>query len=125
MSNQRTHYVTTSDGVTIGATVHGEGPPLVFLQGIVGDGDTGLGAAAAAPDRPVHLPSAEPAGPWPQRRSPRPQPRSDGRRHPRLRRQHRGTDRTGGLVRRRHWQLAGRHAVRHGGRGGRRSSLGC
>ena len=39
MNNQRTHYVTTSDGVTIGATVHGEGPPLVFLQGAVGDGD--------------------------------------------------------------------------------------
>jgi pimeloyl-ACP methyl ester carboxylesterase len=39
MSNQRTHYVTTSDGVTIGGTVHGEGPPLVFLQGAAGDGD--------------------------------------------------------------------------------------
>jgi len=39
MSNQRTHYVTTTDGVTIGGTVHGEGPPLVFLQGIIGDGD--------------------------------------------------------------------------------------
>ena len=39
MSNQRTRYVTTTDGVTIGATVHGEGPPLVFLQGAVGDGD--------------------------------------------------------------------------------------
>ena len=39
MSNQRTHYVTTTDGVTIGGTVHGEGPPLVFLQGAVGDGD--------------------------------------------------------------------------------------
>ena len=39
MSNQRTHYVTTTDGVSIGATVHGQGPPLVFLQGIVGDGD--------------------------------------------------------------------------------------
>ena len=39
MSNQRTHYVTTSDGVTIGGTVHGEGPPLVFLQGGAGDGD--------------------------------------------------------------------------------------
>ena len=31
--------MTTTDGVTIGATVHGEGPPLVFLQGAVGDGD--------------------------------------------------------------------------------------
>lgn len=39
MSNPRTHYVTTTDGVTIGGTVHGEGPPLVFLQGAVGDGD--------------------------------------------------------------------------------------
>lgn len=39
MSTQRTHYVTTTDGVTIGATVHGHGPPLVFLQGAVGDGD--------------------------------------------------------------------------------------
>ena len=39
MSNQRTHYVTTTDGVAIGATVHGEGPALVFLQGAVGDGD--------------------------------------------------------------------------------------
>jgi pimeloyl-ACP methyl ester carboxylesterase len=39
MSNQRTHYVTTIDGVTIGATVHGQGPPVVFLQGAMGDGD--------------------------------------------------------------------------------------
>jgi pimeloyl-ACP methyl ester carboxylesterase len=39
MSNQRTHYVTTSDGVTIGGAVHGQGPPLVFLQGAIGDGD--------------------------------------------------------------------------------------
>ena len=39
MSSQRTHHVTTSDGVTIGATVDGHGPPLVLLQGIIGDGD--------------------------------------------------------------------------------------
>ena len=39
MSNQRTHYVTTTDGVTIGGTVHGQGPPLVFVQGVIGDGD--------------------------------------------------------------------------------------
>jgi len=39
MSNQRSHYVTTTDGVTIGGTVHGQGPPLVLLQGIIGDGD--------------------------------------------------------------------------------------
>jgi pimeloyl-ACP methyl ester carboxylesterase len=39
MSNQRTHYVTTSNGVTIGATVHGQGPPLVFLHGVIGDGE--------------------------------------------------------------------------------------
>jgi pimeloyl-ACP methyl ester carboxylesterase len=39
MSNQRSHYVTTSDGFIIGGTVHGQGPTLVFLQGIIGDGD--------------------------------------------------------------------------------------
>ena len=39
MGNQRTHYVTTTDGVTIGGTVHGQGPPLVFVHGAVGDGD--------------------------------------------------------------------------------------
>jgi pimeloyl-ACP methyl ester carboxylesterase len=39
MSTQRTHHVTTTDGVTIGATVHGQGPPLVLLQGVIGDGD--------------------------------------------------------------------------------------
>jgi pimeloyl-ACP methyl ester carboxylesterase len=39
MSNQRSHYVTTTDGVTIGATVHGQGPSLVFLHGAMGDGD--------------------------------------------------------------------------------------
>jgi pimeloyl-ACP methyl ester carboxylesterase len=39
MSNQRTHYVTTSDGVTIGGAVHGQGPSVVFLQGALGDGD--------------------------------------------------------------------------------------
>jgi pimeloyl-ACP methyl ester carboxylesterase len=39
MRNQRIHSVTTSDGVTIGGTVHGQGPPLVFLHGAIGDGD--------------------------------------------------------------------------------------
>lgn len=39
MSNAGTHYVTTTDGVTIGGTVHGDGPPLVFVQGGMGDGD--------------------------------------------------------------------------------------
>lgn len=41
MSNPRTHYVTTSDGVTIGATVHGQGSPLVLLHGADNDGDLG------------------------------------------------------------------------------------
>ena len=40
MGNQRTHYVTTTDGVTIGGTAHGQGPPLVFIHGMLGDGDT-------------------------------------------------------------------------------------
>jgi pimeloyl-ACP methyl ester carboxylesterase len=39
MSDQRTHDVTTTDGVTIVGTVHGQGPPLVFTQGGIGDGD--------------------------------------------------------------------------------------
>lgn len=39
MTNHRTHDVTTTDGVTIGGTVHGQGPPLVFLHGAFGDGD--------------------------------------------------------------------------------------
>jgi pimeloyl-ACP methyl ester carboxylesterase len=40
MNNQRTHYVTTTDSVTIGGTVHGQGPPLVFVHGMLADGDT-------------------------------------------------------------------------------------
>ena len=39
MSNQRAHYVTATDGVTIGGTVHGQGPPLVFVHGMMADGD--------------------------------------------------------------------------------------
>lgn len=39
MSDPRTHSAITSDGVTIVGTVHGQGPPLVFLHGIIGDGD--------------------------------------------------------------------------------------
>lgn len=59
MSKQRTHYVTTSDGVTIGGTVHGDGPPLVFLQGIIGDGDIDWGSTTGhLTDRfTCHLPS--------------------------------------------------------------------
>jgi pimeloyl-ACP methyl ester carboxylesterase len=64
MSNQRTHYVTTTDGVTIGGTVHGHGPPLVFLHGIIGDGD--LDFRALLPyltDRfTCHLPSSRGRG---------------------------------------------------------------
>ncbi|MBB1253824.1 alpha/beta hydrolase [Streptomyces sp. OF3] len=43
MSDQRTHSATTGDGVTIVGTVHGQGRPLVFLQGMIGDGDTDWG----------------------------------------------------------------------------------
>jgi DNA-binding CsgD family transcriptional regulator len=55
MSNQRTRYVTTTDGVTIGATVHGQGPPLVFLLRCHWRWRPRLAGAAAAPDRPVRL----------------------------------------------------------------------
>jgi pimeloyl-ACP methyl ester carboxylesterase len=34
-----THDVTTTDGVVIRGTVHGQGPPLVFVHGSLGDGD--------------------------------------------------------------------------------------
>lgn len=59
MSSQRTHYVTTTDGVTIGGTVHGQGPPLVFLQGAIGDGDLDWQAVVGhLADRfTCHLPS--------------------------------------------------------------------
>ncbi|MDN5918820.1 MAG: alpha/beta hydrolase [Pseudonocardia sp.] len=39
MNTPRTHYVTTTDGVAIGGTVHGRGRPIVFLHGGFGDGD--------------------------------------------------------------------------------------
>jgi pimeloyl-ACP methyl ester carboxylesterase len=65
MSDQRTHYVTTSDGVTIGGTVHGKGPALVLVQGGIGDGD--LDWQALLPhltDRfTCHLPSMRGRGP--------------------------------------------------------------
>lgn len=59
MSNQRTHHATTSDGVTITGTVHGRGPALVFLQGILGDSDLDWGPTVAGlTDRfTCHLPS--------------------------------------------------------------------
>jgi hypothetical protein len=41
MSAQRTHHVTTTDGVTIGGTVHGQGRPLVFLQALAMATSTG------------------------------------------------------------------------------------
>jgi pimeloyl-ACP methyl ester carboxylesterase len=39
VGNHRTHFVTTTDRVTIGGTVRGQGPPVVFLPGGVGDSD--------------------------------------------------------------------------------------
>lgn len=39
MGNQRMHHVTTTDGVTIAGTVHGQGSSLMFLPGVMGDGD--------------------------------------------------------------------------------------
>jgi pimeloyl-ACP methyl ester carboxylesterase len=59
MIKQRAHYVTTSDGVTLGGTVHGVGPPLVFLQGVIGDGDIDWGSTTGhLTDRfTCHLPS--------------------------------------------------------------------
>jgi pimeloyl-ACP methyl ester carboxylesterase len=39
MGTQRTHGAISTDGVTLGATVHGQGPSLVFWHGAYGDGD--------------------------------------------------------------------------------------
>lgn len=39
MSDRRTHNSITTDGVTIGGTVHGQGQPIVFWHGAYGDGD--------------------------------------------------------------------------------------
>lgn len=39
MSDQRIHGVTTTDGATISGSVHGQGPPLVFIHGSLGDGE--------------------------------------------------------------------------------------
>lgn len=38
MGSRRTHHTVTSDGVILGATVHGQGPPLVLVHGIESDG---------------------------------------------------------------------------------------
>lgn len=43
MSDRRTHFCTTTDGVTIGGTVYGQGPSIVFLHGGFGDGDLDWG----------------------------------------------------------------------------------
>lgn len=80
MSAQRAHEVNTDDDVTIRATVQGQGPPLVLLQGVMGDGD--LDWQALVPhlaDRfTCHLPSMRGRG------------RSDD--HPNLRIDRIGTD---------------------------------
>ncbi len=39
MTDQPAHDVTTTDGITIAGTVHGQGPPLVFSPGGLGDAD--------------------------------------------------------------------------------------
>lgn len=59
MSAPRAHDVVTDDGVTIRATVQGQGPPLVFLQGVMGDGDVDWQALVShLADRfTCHLPS--------------------------------------------------------------------
>lgn len=59
MTTRRTHYVTTSDGITLGGTMHGEGPALVFLQGVIGDGDLDWGQVVEhlASRFTCHLPS--------------------------------------------------------------------
>ncbi|MFG3338527.1 alpha/beta fold hydrolase [Glycomyces sp. NPDC048151] len=38
MSSEDAHYVTVGDGTVVAGAVSGEGPPLVFVHGIIGDG---------------------------------------------------------------------------------------
>lgn len=37
MTTQRVQEVVTDDGVAIRASVHGQGRPVVFLQGVMGN----------------------------------------------------------------------------------------
>jgi pimeloyl-ACP methyl ester carboxylesterase len=37
--SQRTQFATTTDGITLGGNVYGDGPPVVFWHGAYGDGD--------------------------------------------------------------------------------------
>lgn len=39
MSSRDTHQITTNDGATIVGAVHGQGPPLVFTPGGIGDAE--------------------------------------------------------------------------------------
>ncbi|WP_347755468.1 alpha/beta hydrolase [Agrococcus sp. ProA11] len=59
MDAQRSHEVITDDGVAIRATVLGQGPPLVLLQGVMGDGDVDWRALAPllATRFTCHMPS--------------------------------------------------------------------
>ena len=116
MSNQRTHYVTTTDGVIIGGTVHGQGPPLVFLHGMLGDGDIDWDPLVGhlTGRFTCHLPSQRGRG----LSGDHPDFGYGRLVGPRLRRQHWGTDRTGGLVLRRLAGTGRGSAVRRGGRGG-------
>ncbi len=82
MGARRAHEATTDDGVTIRATVQGQGPSLVLLQGVLGDGDVDWHALVPhLVDRfTCHLPSMRGRG------------RSDD--HPNLRIDRIGTDYT-------------------------------
>lgn len=87
MPERRTHHVTTTDGVTIGGSVHGQGPPLVFLQGVIGDADLDWGPTVEhLADRfTCHLVSLRGRGPSGDHPGPQPVPARRGRR--RVRRQ--------------------------------------
>jgi pimeloyl-ACP methyl ester carboxylesterase len=64
MDEGRTHHTTTTDGITIAGSVHGQGPPLVFVHGILGDGDSDWqGLLPHVADRyTCHLPSTRGRG---------------------------------------------------------------
>jgi hypothetical protein len=105
MTDDRIHRAVSADGTEIAGRVHGQGPPLVLVHGVLDDGD--LAWEALVPhltDRfTCYLPSVRGrglSGDSPDSLAPAP---PGGLR--RVRRQHRRTGLPGGLVGRRSWAL--------------------
>jgi pimeloyl-ACP methyl ester carboxylesterase len=55
MIEDRIHRATTDDGVEIAGRVHGDDPPLVFVHGALGDGETAEEPLLPLLTPPVHV----------------------------------------------------------------------